>query len=281
MQRIIILTVMCMVLSFGHAITPENRPDTLRTDYLELVGLSDKAIADMKWAEAIDLIDRAIKLDPANPSNVLLLSNKGMLHHYDGNDSLAIETLTIAHHIAPASVTVLQNRAKVFTSAGMIHEALADYGEVIRADTTLVEPLFYHCMLSFQSTGTPDGAQADLQLMKKRFPDHPSTTLAEASLLTFSGRYTEAIPLLSKLIEAKPTATDLAARAVCYLATGQLPEASEDIARGLELDPTDGELYLYRALLNKMRFRPDDAKADADKARRYGVSHARIKALDL
>ncbi|MCM1348417.1 MAG: tetratricopeptide repeat protein [Firmicutes bacterium] len=260
--------------------TTDSIPSTLKADYVQLVEDADKAIADMKWTDAIDLLDRAMRLDPANPSNVLLLSNKGMLQYYNGADSASLETLTIAHNIAPASVTVLQNRAKVFTSAGRLGEALADYSTIISLDSTLVEPWFYRAMINFRA-GKQAEALADINEMKRRFPESSSTTLAEATYLTFTGQFNEAIPLLSKIIEEKPTAADYSSRALCYLMTGQLPEASDDIAHGLELDPTDGELYLYRALLNKMRYRPDDAKADAEKARLYGVSSERVKALML
>lgn len=57
----------------------------------------------------------------------------------------------------------------------------------------------------------------------------------------------------------------------------QLQEASDDIAKGLELDPDDGELYLLRAVLNKMRYRIDDARADAEKAQQLGIPRERLK----
>ncbi len=67
------------------------------------------------------------------------------------------------------------------------------------------------------------------------------------------------------------------ARAYCYLMTGNLQDAADDIAAALELAPDDGELYLYRAALNKMHFRPDDARKDARKAIELGVDPARAK----
>lgn len=283
MQRIVffILMAIASAANLFAAVSPaDSIHRNLDPDYLKYMEQADKAIADMKWAEAIENLDQAMKVDPTNHSNVLLLSNKGMLQFYMGNDSLAIETLLIAHELAPSSVTVLQNRARVYTASGKIDRALADYERVMALDTTLVEPLFYHAMLSFQSDSLAT-SQADIALMKQRFPEHTSTLLAESTMLAYTGQFAEAIPLLDKIISDKPTATDYATRAMCHLMTAQLPEASEDIARGLELDPTDGELYLYRALLNKMRYRPDDAKADAEKARMYGVNSQRIKALEL
>ncbi len=61
--------------------------------------------------------------------------------------------------------------------------------------------------------------------------------------------------------------------------TGNLNEASSDISEGMRLDPADGELYLYRALLNRMRYRPDDARADARRAVELGVAASRAQAL--
>ena len=59
--------------------------------------------------------------------------------------------------------------------------------------------------------------------------------------------------------------------------TGELQEAAADIASAMELAPLDGELYLYRAALNKMHFRPDDARKDAERAVQLGVDPTRAK----
>jgi Tfp pilus assembly protein PilF len=64
-----------------------------------------------------------------------------------------------------------------------------------------------------------------------------------------------------------------------YLQINDIALAAEDIANGLSLDPTDPELYIYRAMLNKMRYRPDDAKADAETAIKFGADPERIKKL--
>lgn len=276
MQRVTLL--IATLIAAAHTLLAAAAEPSAR--YYELVEQADKAVADMKWNEAAEALQQAMRLEPTNPSNVMLMSNLGMMQYYAGNDSLAVETLSMAHRIAPASVTVLQNKARVLASAGRTDEALADYAEVIRLDSTLVEPRFYHAMLSIRA-GDTAAAHADIDAMKRLHPDHESTALAESAALVYESRYAEAIPLLDKLLENHPTADDYSTRAMCHLMLGHLPEASEDIARGIELDPTNGELYFYRAMLNKMRFRPDDARADAEQARRYGVDSRRIKALEL
>ncbi len=274
MQRIIILFAAVTTAIFSAlAIEPSE-------EYYSLVEQADKAISEMKWDEAAQRLNEAMKLEPANPSNVLLMSNLGMMHFYAGRDSLALETLSTASRIAPASVTVLQNRARVLSAMGRLAEARKDYSRAIELDSSLIEPRFYRAMISLQS-GDTEQCAADIDFMKREFPGKEQSLIAESTLLTYTGRYSEAIPILTTLIGEHPDAENYSNRALCYLMSDMLPEASADIVGGLELDPTNGELFLYRALLNKMRYRPDDAKADAEKARLYGISSSRIKALGL
>ena len=81
------------------------------SSYTDLVGDADKAIAAGKWDEAEQLLVKAMRLEPANPFNVLLMSNVGMMQFNQGKDSLALATLNTAHEIAPASITILGNES--------------------------------------------------------------------------------------------------------------------------------------------------------------------------
>lgn len=247
-------------------------------EYFNMVGEADKAIKDGRWSEAEECLRKAMRDNPSNPSNVLLMSNLGMIQFYDGRPQDAIRTLSDAHAIAPASVTVLLNRARVFTSEGMTEQAERDYSEVIRMDSTLCEPRFYRAMFAL-NRGDMQAAVADVDTLSKRNPDDRLTHVALATLLIHSSKYSEAIPHLTAAIKSCPDASYYAHRALCYLFTDDPAAASDDIAAGLELDPTDGELYLYRALLNKMRFRPDDARADGETAVKFGVDSRKVKQL--
>ena len=89
-----------------------------------------------------------------------------------------------------------------------------------------------------------------------------------------TGRFKEAIPHLSAALKESEDASYYSSRALCRLLTDDIAGAA-----GLELDPTDGELYLYRAMLNKLRYRPDDAKADAAQAVKWGIDPARVKSI--
>ncbi len=271
MLRIILITI--FIISSSVSITADDN-----NAYFDLMGEADKAIKDGKWADAETFLRKALRLDPANPSNVLLLSNLGMVQFYDGREADAVNTLSEAHSIAPASVTILLNRARVFTSTGKKDMAIADYSEVIRLDSTLVEPRFYRAILNLDK-GDIKNAQADIDTLALRHPSDRLTHIAQATILMQTGKYAEAIPHLSNAIRQQEDASYYGSRALCYLMTDDPASASEDIAKGLEIDPTDGDLYLYRALLNKVRFRPDDAKADGEKAVKFGANPERVRLL--
>ncbi len=271
--RSAIVAILCFIFSAAQL-----RAGEPASERYSLMGNADKAIAGGRWAEAEDALRQALRLDPADPTNVLLLSNLGMVQFYDGRSGDAIATLSDAHRIAPASVTVLLNRARVLTSAGFTDQALDDYSEVIRLDSTLTEPRFYRAVLCL-SLGREQQAMADIDTLVLRAPDDRLTNIALATVEMRKADFQSAIMHLSSALKDNPDAAHLGSRALCYLMTGDLASASDDIAAGLELDPTDGDLYLYRALLNKMRYRPDDAKADGETAVKMGVDPQKVKML--
>lgn len=246
--------------------------------YTQLLGEADELVSKGKWAEAEQAYREAILIDPDNPTNVLLQCNIGMLRYYDGRPEEALEVLNAVHTKCPASVMVLMNRAKVYTSLGMITEARTDYTRVCALDSTLAEPHYYLSIMALQRADTTE-ASMQCDTIRHLAPDSYYHHMARATLHLANGQVIEAVPHLTKVIELDPDAVHYATRALAYLILDDLSSAADDIASGLTLDPTNGELYLYRALLNKRRYRPDDARADAEKAILYGIPAERVKAF--
>ncbi len=248
------------------------------TPYMQKVDEADKACANGKWEEAEAALMKALELDPENPANVLILSNLGMIQFNLGKDTLAIQTLNEAHSIAPVSVTILSNRAKVLTALGDEESAYKDYGRIIELDTTYISARFHHGLLALKKRDF-NTAKKDFEFMERNFPDDDETQIAMATFKSSIGEYAEALPFYNKILLTMKEPEYYGARAYCNLMTNHLQEASDDIAAALELTPDDGELYLYRAALNKMRFRPADATADAKKAIELGIDPRRALPL--
>ena len=265
-HKLLLIVVMTVMPSWIIAETP----------YLNLVEQADKACADGNWKEAAEILQQAIDTEPANPGNILLLSNLGMVRYNLGLDSLAIESFNRALDIAPSSVTILANRAKVYTAMGHEQEAFDDYSRIMRLDSTYITARYHHGLLALRHK-MYDVAKEDFDYLNKYYPSSDEAFIGQATLHSSLGEYQEAIPYYTEILRTIKEPEYYGARAYCYLITGDLQDAADDIAAALELDPLDGELYLYRAALNKMHFRPDDARKDAKRAVELGVDPARAK----
>ena len=246
--------------------------------YYDLVGEADKAIADGRFESADSLLLSALRLEPGNPLNVMLINNLGMVRHYMGRDSLALATLNDAHAMAPVSVTVLSNRARVLTDMGRLTDAYADYSRVLELDSTVIEPRYYHGMLALYR-GDLATAETDMARLRELSPDHSLTYRGLGAICYATGRYDDAITYYSKLLAREKEVSTYALRAELYLLTDRLADCSDDIALGLELDPDDAGLYLLRARLNMARFRPDDARADGQRAIDRGADPQTVRVV--
>lgn len=272
MKQILILII---ILIFPNLCFADKADDSI---YLRIVEDADNAIISRNYRKAEKLLLEAMHMQPGNPSNILLLSNLGMVRFYMGNDSLALQNLDDAHRMAPASVTVLLNRARVRSAIGQTENAINDYNLVCELDSAVADAYFYRGMIKM-SEHKINEAYIDFKKLKSIDPDGFNTALALGIYYIEKNMPKEAIPYFTKLLETEKTSEYYSSRALCYLMCDQLSEASEDIASGLEIDPNDGELYLCRALLNKKRYRPADSTIDAKKAIELGINPKRIESL--
>lgn len=278
MKRITLALTALLALTVYAQDTEPAVPADEEDPYVLLAGQADKAVADGDFEAAAQRLLEAMALRPEAPNNVLLMSNLGMIYSYLDRDSLALTVLDEAVRRAPALMTAQQNRAEVLLKLGRDKEAFDAFTKVIAADSVNTDARYYHGMLALYG-GKLDTAEADFAVLKRLVPESLATARALGTLYSLSGRDREAIPHLQKLISYEPAAEYYASLAGCQLALAQLSEASATIAEGLEKYPDDPELYYYRAILNRDRFRLDDAHHDADRAVRLGLNPARAAAI--
>ncbi len=263
--------ISALLLAPPTAKASENETESL---YFKKIDEADKACAEGLWHEAENALVEALRAEPANPSNVLLISNLGIIRFNMGQDSLAIATLNDAHSMAPASVTIISNRAKVLAANGYDEEAYLDYSRIIELDSLEISARLPRCLYALRRHDFRT-AKSDMEFMEQNFPGKIETEIAGAAVRSGTGDFAGAIPYYSRILLERKDPEYYSGRAYCYLLTGSLQEASDDINSALAITPADGELYLYRAALNKMRYRPADAEADARKAVELGVDKTR------
>lgn len=254
------------------------RPEDEERPYMILIGQSEKAANEQNWADAAARLVDAMAVEPNNPSNVLLMSNLGLLYSYMDQDSLAIATLDRAHEIAPQMVTVLENRAHIKLKLGHDREAYDDFAQIIELDSLDTDARYYHGIMALYS-GDLQTAERDFDILKKVRPDAHDTAVALGSLYSLTRRDKEAIPYYKRLLTVESAPEYYSSLAGCYLATGDITEAAATISEGISKYPNDPELYYYRAWLNRDRLLLDDAKSDASRAIALGASPAKVNDL--
>lgn len=246
--------------------------------YLILIGEAEKAIDEGDYVSAIMRLKDAMRVEPDNPTNVLLYNNLGLLYAQLGQDSLAMRAYDNALAIAPSMTTVIGNRAQLCLRLGRDAEAMQGFSNVIERDSLNAKARFYHGMMSLYA-GDAQSAIADFGVLKVVDPDSENTCVALSSLYSMTGGEQQAIPYYQKLIAMGPEPEYYAGLAGCYLALDRLSDAAAAIAEGLEKCGDDAELYYYRAWVNRESYQLDQAKADAKLAIKLGADPRKVMSL--
>ncbi|MBR5117847.1 MAG: tetratricopeptide repeat protein [Muribaculaceae bacterium] len=253
-------------------------PVDTSTVYFALVDSAQQYIKAEQWQQAEHFLLEAIKSEPGNPSNSLLLSNIATMQRRQGRLYEAIRNYSMAIDLTPNAVTLLHNRAAVYILLDSIALAQADYERIMKIDESDVESRYTHGMLAL-NMGEKKTAEKDFEDILRINPNSGMAKQGQGYLHKHAGEYEKAAECFSEVIKVKPSATLLANRADCYLATKRLNDASLDIANALELDSDDPYLYILRAKLNKMRFNRDDMERDIKLAIAHGLDKDEAKAL--
>ena len=248
------------------------------TTFFNLVDSAQHHITLKQWDKAEHFLLEAIKAEPSNPSNPLLLSNIATIQRRDGRLDEALRNYSMAIDLTPNAVTLLLNRAALYTQMGNIALAQADYERVMSLDNSEVESRYNHGMLAL-SLGDDTTAQRDFDDLMRINPNSGLAKQGQGFLHKHAGNYDKAVECFSEVIKVKPSSTLLANRADCYLSTKRLADASLDIANALELDPDDPYIYVLRAKLNKLRFNRSDMERDIKLAVAHGLDENEVKSL--
>ena len=248
------------------------------TVYFALVDSAQQCIKAECWQQAEQFLLEAIRSEPSNPNNSLLLSNIATMQRRQGRLDEAIRNYSLAIDITPNAVTLLHNRAAVYILIDSIALAQADYERIMMIDKSDVESRYTHGMLAL-NMGDPKTAEKDFEDILRINPNSGMAKQGQGYLHKHAGEYEKAAQCFSEVINVKPSATLLANRADCYLATKRLNDASLDIANALELDPEDPYIYILRAKLNKLRFNREDMERDIKLAIAHGIDKDEAQAL--
>ena len=246
------------------------------TPYFQYVDSAQNYIYNHDWQVAEQWLMRAIRQEPDNPNNSLLLSNIATLQRYQGRLADAVKNYSLALDMTPHAVTLLLNRAALYVEMDSVGRAVDDYERVCELDMYNTEARYSLGVLAMES-GDTKRAEDLFTEIKRINPNSGLYHEGMGLLHKRNGNYSRAAELFTQVIKVQPNAQLLGNRADCYLILKRLNDAEEDIRTALEMSPDDPYLYVLRAKLNKLRFQREDMDRDIDTAVSLGLSRDYIK----
>ena len=251
----------------------------LSQSYYQWVERADSCIKAKDWAGAESALVSALRTEPANGQNSLLMSNLGTVQRYAGNYEAALRSYTNGLLMTPHSVTLLRNRAALFSEIDSIDRAYQDYSQILLIDDTDEDALYHRGLIALER-GDTISSRADFERILKLNPASANGRIGFASLLKVMGYYPEAIEVYSQLIRVNPEKEILyVGRAEAYLFAGQYAKADKDIEKAIELAPDDPVVYVLRALGKLARYERESAKADLKRAVELGYDSKEAERL--
>lgn len=253
-QRYILLFI--MFLLGKHICFPSS------TRYLELADSADYFISRENWDKAEEKIIQALRLEPANFTNSLLLANLGLIQTQKGEYSKAVETLSLGLNIAPKSTVLLNNRAHAYLLTDSINSAINDIDKSLSIDSVQEWTLQTRAYLYLQDNEL-EKSKLLFDKLSKEFPKNSSVYTGYASIARIEGdnnvaikNYKEAIRLNAKDNEARE------ALIMLLIETNDYSGARSELREALEEDPENAMFYLLRGYLHRLNYRLDEAQAD-------------------
>ncbi len=237
--------------------------------YVERADSAERYIRLERWEDAERNLKAALRLEPGNPGNALLLSNLGYVQSQLGHTNEAIDSYTVSLSIAPRSAVVLSNRGLAYLQAKRYDEAMSDLNASLAIDSVRAMPLRGRGMLRFE-TGDIDGAKSDFLKLSKIDSKDPAAFSGLARCFIAEGKWSEALVNLSKALELDPTEELFFLKASVEIDMGELPTAAETLREAIKKFPREGDLYLLRAKLHQLNYRPADAAIDRKTALSLG-----------
>lgn len=246
--------------------------------YYEIVDSAEYHIMNKEWAKAETFIKKALKAEPDNNNNSLLLSNLATVQRYQGKMQDAVRNYSLAIYMTPNAVTLLKNRASLYVDIDSVDLAYADYEKIISLDNKDVESLYNHGMIALgkKKMGV---SKDDFDRIAAISPKSYYAINGKATWSKIKGDYAQAVEAYGKIIKARPTADAYVGRAECYLAMKKLNDADADLKSALELEPKNGYIYALRAKFDKMRYDEMAYKQDLELAEKYGVKKSELESL--
>lgn len=247
-------------------------------EYLQKVDSADFYIKIEKWTDAERNLKDALRIEPANILNSMLLANLGYVQHSQGKIDEAIESYSVGLAMTPNSFVLKKQRASAYLEIGKTDEAYSDLTDAIGLECCDTWVRNTHGFIALQK-GELEVARDDFQTIYDSDPTTSNGLLGLTMWADYSGNKQLALEYITKLLEKEKNPENYFTRALLYIKVKNYPAADDDVREGLAIDMRYGDLYVLRAYLHKLRYRNEEAEIDKKIAIEYNADAQLIQDL--
>jgi tetratricopeptide (TPR) repeat protein len=272
MKKSIFFLVIIAICALDCSISSAQNYDELITrsfDYLDADSLP----------EAEEALREALRIEPGNPGNGMLLLNLGTIQRRQGKLKEAEESYTIGLAFLPNNLTLLNSRAQLFAEMEKYPEAINDYTEVIYHEPENEDAYYERALCKLMNQDTL-GARLDLEQIDRFNPNSAKSRLGMAYVYKAQQMWREASELYDALIERNPrNASLLRERAEVFYFSNRMGAALDDVNKSIDFDPRDPYSYLLRAQIRYAKGDREFARRDLNQALELGLNKEEVRDL--
>lgn len=272
MKKSIFFIVIVAICALDCSISSAQNYDELITrsfDYLDADSLP----------EAEEALREALRIEPGNPGNGMLLLNLGTIQRRQGKLKEAEESYTIGLAFLPNNLTLLNSRAQLFAEMEKYPEAINDYTEVIYHEPENEDAYYERALCKLMNQDTL-GARLDLEQIDRFNPNSAKSRLGMAYVYKAQQMWREASELYDALIERNPrNASLLRERAEVFYFSNRMGAALDDVNKSIDFDPRDPYSYLLRAQIRYAKGDKEFARRDLNQALELGLNKDEVRDL--
>ena len=247
--------------------------------YDELITRSFDYLDADSLPEAEDALREALRIEPGNPGNGMLLLNLGTIQRRQGKLKEAEESYTIGLAFLPNNLTLLNSRAQLFAEMEKYPEAINDYTEVIYREPENEDAYYERALCKLMNQDTL-GARLDLEQIDRFNPNSAKSRLGMAYVYKAQQMWREASELYDALIERNPrNASLLRDRAEVFYFSNRMGAALDDVNKSIDFDPRDPYSYLLRAQIRYAKGDREFARRDLNQALELGLNKEEVRDL--
>lgn len=248
-------------------------------NYDELISRSFDYLDADSLPEAEEALREALRIEPGNPGNGMLLLNLGTIQRRQGKLKEAEESYTIGLAFLPNNLTLLNSRAQLFAEMEKYPEAINDYTEVIYHEPENEDAYYERALCKLMNQDTL-GARLDLEQIDRFNPNSAKSRLGMAYVYKAQQMWREASELYDALIERNPrNASLLRERAEVFYFSNRMGAALDDVNKSIDFDPRDPYSYLLRAQIRYAKGDKEFARRDLNQALELGLNKEEVRDL--